>query len=290
MNQHLKSETIAFIGGGMMGGAIIHALIDKKLLPNDQILVSEINPKRRAYLQDKYRGVTFAESNIEACKAADIVVLAVKPQMLPKVMVEIYGAFKKDTVIMSIIAGIPMSTIQSGVGHDLIIRTMPNTPAQIGEAMTVWTATNEVGPDKRAGVQAVLQAMGLEIYVSNEDALDMATAVCGTGPTYAFLLMEALLDAAVHMGLSRADARPLVIQTVLGSAKFAMQTDTHLAELRNMVTSPGGTSAEAVYQMEKGGMRTILSKAVWAAYKKAKLLGKRAESLPAAPLSVDNDK
>lgn len=289
MNQHLKSETITFVGGGMMGGAIIHALVEKALLPKEQIIVSEINPRRRAFLQEKYSEITIVNNNVEACRAADIVILAVKPQMLPKVMVEIFGTFKKDAVIMSIIAGVPMSAIQAGVGHDIVVRTMPNTPAQIGEAMTVWTATSEVGPEKRAGIQAVLQAMGLEIYVTNENALDMATAVCGTGPTYAFLLMEALLDAAVHMGLSRADARPLVIQTVLGSAKFAMQSDKHLAELRNMVTSPGGTSAEAVYQMEKGGMRTILSKAVWAAYKKARLLGKRAESLPEAPLRVDND-
>lgn len=289
MNQHLKSDTIAFIGGGMMGGAIINALVEKELLPKEQIIVSEINPKRRAFLQKKYSEITIVNNNVEACRAADIVVLAVKPQMLPKVMVEIFGTFKKNSVIMSIVAGVPMSAIQSGVGHNIVVRTMPNTPAQIGEGMTVWTATGEVGPEKRAGIQAVLQAMGLEIYVTNENALDMATAVCGTGPTYAFLLMEALLDAAVHMGLSRADARPLVIQTVLGSAKFAMQSDKHLAELRNMVTSPGGTSAEAVYQMEKGGMRTILSKAVWAAYKKARLLGKRAESLPAAPLHIDND-
>ncbi len=289
MNQHLKSETIAFIGGGMMGGAIIHALVEKEQLPKSQIIVSEINPKRRNHLKETY-GITVAANNIEACNAADILVLAVKPQMLPRVMMEIYGALKKDAVIMSIIAGIPMSAIQAGIGHSLIVRTMPNTPAQIGEAMTVWTATSEVSQAQKESVQAVLQAMGLEIYVTNEDALDMATAVCGTGPTYAFLLMEALLDAAVHMGLSRADARPLVIQTVLGSAKFAMQSDKHMAELRNMVTSPGGTSAEAIYQMEKGGMRTILSKAVWAAYKKAKLLGKRSESLPAAPLSVDNDK
>jgi pyrroline-5-carboxylate reductase len=127
------------------------------------------------------------------------------------------------------------------------------------------------------------------MYVTHEDALDMATAVSGTGPTYVFLLMEALVDAAVHLGFSRREARPLVIQTVLGSAMFAQQSEKHLAELRNMVTSPGGTSAEAIYQMEKGSMRTVLSKAVWAAYQKSRLLGQRALEPPEAPLDVNGE-
>jgi pyrroline-5-carboxylate reductase len=130
--------------------------------------------------------------------------------------------------------------------------------------------------------------MGQEMYVTHEDALNMATAVSGTGPTYVFFLMEALVDAAVHLGFSRRQARQLVIQTVLGSARFAQQSDLHLAQLRNMVTSPGGTSAEALYQLDKGGMRTVLSKAIWAAYKKSRLLGERAQQPVEAPLRVDN--
>ena len=131
--------------------------------------------------------------------------------------------------------------------------------------------------------------MGLEMYVTHEDALNMATAVSGTGPTYVFLLMEALVDAAVHLGFSRRQARLLVIQTVLGSAMFAQQSDLHLAQLRNMVTSPGGTSAEAIYQLEKGGMRTVLSKAIWAAYTKSRLLGERAQQPMEGPLTVGNN-
>ena len=150
---------------------------------------------------------------------------------------------------------------------------MPNTPAQIGEGMSVWTATSEVTGEQRAQARAILQALGKEIYVEDEDALDMATAVSGTGPTYVFLMMEALVEAAVHLGFSRRVARKLVIQTVLGSVLFAGESGRHLAELRNMVTSPGGTSAEAIYQLEKGGLRTIISKGVWAAYQKSRLLG-----------------
>jgi pyrroline-5-carboxylate reductase len=155
--------------------------------------------------------------------------------------------------------------------------------------MSVWIAAPEVTETQRAQGQAILQTMGVEIVVSHEDALDMATAVSGTGPTYVFLLMEALVDAAVHLGFSRRQARTLVIQTVIGSALFAQQSNRHLAELRNMVTSPGGTSAEAIYQMEKGSMRTVLSKAVWAAYQKSRLLGQKALEPPEAPLTVDSE-
>jgi pyrroline-5-carboxylate reductase len=166
---------------------------------------------------------------------------------------------------------------------------MPNTPAQVGEGMTVWTASPAVTEAQRVQAQAILQTMGLEMYVTHEDALDMATAVSGTGPTYVFLLMEAMVDAAVHLGFSRSQARLIVIQTVLGSVKFAQQSDIHLARMRNMVTSPGGTSAEAIYQLEKGGMRTILSKAIWAAYQKSRLLGERAQQPLKAPLHVDSE-
>jgi pyrroline-5-carboxylate reductase len=172
------------------------------------------------------------------------------------------------------VAGMRIETIASGLQHSAVVRAMPNTPAQIGEGMTVWTASRGVNERQNGQARAILQAMGEETYVEEEGMLDMATAVSGTGPTYVFLMMEALTDAAVHLGFSRRVAEQLVTQTVLGSAMFARETDRHLAEMRNMVTSPGGTSAEAIYQLEKGGLRTVLSKAVWAAYQKSRLLGK----------------
>ena len=287
MSEQLHNKKISFVGGGMMGAAIMEALVGKTGVPTGDIRVGEPSPKRRELLASKL-GVRTMDDNSAAVSGADIVVLAVKPQMLPGVLAELSGRIPPSAFVISIIAGIPIANIQNGLAHNAVVRTMPNTPAQIGEAMTVWTAAEEVTEAQRTQAAAILQGMGLELYVHHEDALDMATAICGTGPTYAFLLMEALLDAAVHMGLSRADARPLVIQTVLGSAKLAMQSDKHLAELRNMVTSPGGTSAEAVYQMEKGGMRTVLSKAVWAAYQKARLLGRRAAEPQNEPLHVDS--
>ena len=150
---------------------------------------------------------------------------------------------------------------------------MPNTPAQIGEGVTVWTATTSVSASQREEASAVFRSLGKEIFVEEEKYLDMATAVSGTGPTYVFLVLEALIDAAVHLGFSRDIAHDLVIEMMRGSILFAEKSGKHPAELRNMVTSPGGTSAEAIYQMEKGALRTVLSKAVWAAYQKSRMLG-----------------
>ena len=275
MNDHLHKKKIGFVGGGMMGAAIMEALVKKSGVSVDDICVGEPNPDRRAFLASTL-GIRTVEDNRSAVSGADIVVLSVKPQMLSGAADDLQGKIPPNAFVLSIMAGVPTADIQTRLGHKAVVRTMPNTPAQIGEAMTVWTASEAVTESQRAQAAAVLQGMGLELYVHKEEALDMATAICGSGPAYAFLLMEALVDAAVHMGLPRADARPIVIQTVLGSAKLAMQSDKHLAELRNMVTSPGGTTAEAIYQLEKGGMRTVLSKAVRAAYRKSCLLGRRA--------------
>jgi pyrroline-5-carboxylate reductase len=288
MTDTLQGLTIAFIGSGTMGGAIIHALVTKDKVSPDQVIASEPLIERREELRARY-GVRVTADNAAAASEADIVVLSVKPQVLPEVMPELHDKVKAEALVFSIVAGMPIATISKGLGHAAVVRTMPNTPAQIGEGMTVWTASPAVTDAQRAQAQTILQAMGLEMYVDHEGALDMATAVSGTGPTYVFLLMEALVDAAVHLGFSRREARPIVIQTVLGSAKFAQQSDKHLAELRNMVTSPGGTSAEAIYQMEKGSMRTVLSKAVWAAYQKSRLLGQRTQQPPEAPLEVDGE-
>jgi pyrroline-5-carboxylate reductase len=180
-----------------------------------------------------------------------------------------------EQLVISIVAGARLEAIASELLHPAIVRAMPNTPAQIGQGMTAWTATAEVSPAQHDQVRAMLAALGRELYVESERMIDMATALSATGPTYIFLVMEALVDAGVHMGFSRHVAQELVLQTMLGSVLFAQESRKHPAELRNMVTSPGGTSAEAIYQMEKGSLRTVLSKAVYAAFNKAVELGKR---------------
>jgi pyrroline-5-carboxylate reductase len=257
-----------------MAEAMIKVILDKKLIPPNQIIGSGPREERGQELRDRY-GIEATTDNRESARTADIVVLSVKPQVLPAVLTELQGCIMPGALILSTVAGRTMATIAAGLKHAAIVRAMPNTPAQIGEGMTVWTATPEVNQRQQAQAQAILKAMGQEIYVAEERALDMATAVSGTGPTYVFLMMEAMTDAAVHLGFSRRVAKALVIQTVLGSALFARQSSKHLAELRNMVTSPGGTSADAIYQLEKGSLRTILSKAIWAAYQKSLLLGEQ---------------
>ncbi len=278
---------LTFVGSGTMAGAIMRALLRAEKVTAAQITASDPVAKRRSELTESLAVATTAD-NVEAVTERDIVVLSVKPQVLPDVLSELRGRIAERALVFSIVAGSPMSVIRSGLQHAAVVRTMPNTPAQIGEGMTVWTGTPEVTTTQRAQARAIVRTMGLEMYVDHEDALDMATAVSGTGPAYVFLLMEALVDAAVHLGFSRDQARLLVVQTVSGSAMFAQQSDAHLAEMRNMVTSPGGTSAEAIYQMDKGGMRTVLSKAVWAAYKKSRLLGQRGQH-PEGPLDIGDE-
>jgi pyrroline-5-carboxylate reductase len=269
----LSDKPVAFIGSGTMAEAMIQVLINKGLISPARVSASGPREERARELNQRY-GVVGTTDNREAAEAVDIVVLSVKPQVLPTVLEELRGLIYPEALVLSIVAGMRIETIASGLQHSAVVRAMPNTPAQIGEGMTVWTASRGVNERQNGQARAILQAMGEETYVEEEGMLDMATAVSGTGPTYVFLMMEALTDAAVHLGFSRRVAEQLVTQTVLGSAMFARETDRHLAEMRNMVTSPGGTSAEAIYQLEKGGLRTVLSKAVWAAYQKSRLLGK----------------
>lgn len=268
----LNDTTLAFIGSGTMAEAMIKGILNNGLTDPHRIIASDPRLERGPELEELY-GVRSTTDNKEAAQAGDIIVLSVKPQVLPFVLHDLHGLIRPHQLIFSIVAGARTETIARGLRHGAIVRVMPNTPAQMGEGMSVWTSTPEVTEKQIAQAGAILQALGKEIYVEDEDALDMATALSGTGPTYVFLMMEALVEAGVHLGFSRRVARKLVIQTVLGSVLFAEESGKHLAELRNMVTSPGGTSAEAIYQLEKGGLRTIVSKAVWAAYQKSRLLG-----------------
>jgi pyrroline-5-carboxylate reductase len=202
-------------------------------------------------------------------------VLAIKPQRLHSVLEELKGALVKEQLVVSIVAGAKIANVAEELLHASIVRAMPNTPAQIGEGVTAWTASAEVNETQERQVSAMFEALGKSVRVENEHQIDMATALSATGPTYIFLMMEALIDAGVHMGFSRHVAQELVQQMMLGAVLFARESHKHPAELRNMVTSPGGTSAEAIYQMEKGSLRTVLSKAVWAAYQRAESLGQK---------------
>jgi pyrroline-5-carboxylate reductase len=268
----LNHSNLAFIGSGAMAEAMIKGILNRSLVTPERIIASGPRAERGQELEQRYR-VRWTTSNAQAVENADVVVLSVKPQILPKVMPELQGHIKPESLVLSIVAGARIATLRDGLAHQAIARSMPNTPAQVGAGMTVWTVSPQTNVEQRAHAQSILSALGEELFVEDESYLDMATALSGTGPAYVFLFMEALIDAGVHLGFSRRISQKLVIQTVLGSALFARDSGIHPAELRNMVTSPGGTSAEALYQLEKGGLRTVLSRAVWAAYQKTLILG-----------------
>lgn len=277
----LAGVGLSFIGCGVMAEAIIAGLLRKNLVAPEQISASHPRANRREELNAKY-GIKVVEDNRDAAlheerssEHGSIIVLAVKPQRLGGVLNELKGSLQQNQLVVSVVAGATMETMAAELLHPAIVRAMPNTPAQIGQGMIAWTATHEVTPAQLAQSRAMFASLGREMHVEEERMIDMATALSATGPTYVFLVMEALIDAGVHMGFSRHVAQELVQQTILGSVLFAQESHKHPAELRNMVTSPGGTSAEAIYQMEKGGLRTVLSKAVWAAYQRAVSLGRK---------------
>jgi pyrroline-5-carboxylate reductase len=261
---------IAFIGGGAMGEAMVKCLLTKKVAAPQDVVVSDVSPVRRELLSREY-GVSILADNRKAVANADLIILAVKPQNLPQVMEEIKGLAPQQ-LVLSIIAGATLSSLRQGLNHSSVVRAMPNMPAQIGEGMTIWTATAETEQKQKKLAQTILGALGKEIYVTDEKYLGMATALSGSGPAYVFLFIEALVDAGVHIGLPRDMAQELVIQTILGSTLTVEKTGKHPADLRNMVTSPGGTTTEALLQLEKGRFRSLLLEAVAAAYKKAKRL------------------
>lgn len=262
----------AIIGAGAMGEAILGGLIRQNLTKTDNITASEPRETRRIELKDRY-GIRTTRDNLEAIREADVVVLAVKPQRLNKILTELSGKIPSKAVIISIIAGASVNTIAEGLNHDSVVRTMPNTPGQIGKGITVWYANPAVTEDHLNSTKLMLKALGEDVQVEEEYYLDMATAISGTGPMYVFLFMEALMDAGVHLGFSRHIAEKLVVETIRGSVDYYESQDVHVANLRNKVTSPGGTSAAALYYLEKAGFRTAISRAIWAAYERSQQLG-----------------
>jgi pyrroline-5-carboxylate reductase len=223
-------------------------------------------------------GILFTTQNAEAARGADIVILSVKPQRLKTVLAGLRGQIKPEALVLSIVAGASIQSISRGLAHDSIVRAMPNTPAQIGQGITVWTASESVSEEQRDCARRILAALGQEIFLEDEGYLDMATALSGTGPAYVFLFMEALIDAGVHLGFPRRISEQLVMQTLRGSVEYYALKKDHPAHLRNEVTSPGGTSAAALYYLEKAGFRTALSRAIWAAYERSQELGRGRES------------
>ena len=264
---------ITFIGGGNMGEAMLSAIIEKRIAKTKDIIVSDISEPRRHFLEQKYTILTTSDNQL-AISDANIIVLAIKPQTLPIVIYELKNKIKPSQLIISIITGKTISALRGGLIHDRIVRSMPNTPAQIREGVTVWTATREVTTTQKKQAALILGAMGRQFYVEDERFLDMATAVSGSGPAYLFYFVESFIEAAVAIGWDRSMAKELVLNTVLGAAQLLKQSNREPADLRRMVTSPGGTTAEAVRVFDEGKLVELITKAVKAAYEKAQLLGR----------------
>jgi pyrroline-5-carboxylate reductase len=221
----------------------------------------------------KQFGVSTTDTNLSAVQDADVVILSVKPQVMPKVMGELKGKIPPAALVLSIVAGLPIAPMQEGLAHDRIVRTMPNTPAQVGKGVTVWVATPAVTESQRQLTHAILNALGEQVMVEDEHYLDMTTGLSGSGPGFVFFLIEAMIDAGVQIGFSRADAHKMVLQTFDGSVELLRTTGLHPAELRNRVTSPAGTTAAGLFELEQSGVRAAIIRAVEAAYRRSEALG-----------------
>lgn len=283
----LTDATIAIVGSGVMSEAMIAGLLRNGSITPAQIVASHPRAERRAALERDYAIRTEA-ANSDAAAEADVIVLGIKPQMLTRVGRDLRPVLRPGQLVLSILAGGTTTALANALGHRQIVRSMPNTPARLGKGVTVWYATPEVTETQREQAATLLRSLGAELMVDDERFVSMATAVSGTGPTYVFLVMEALIDAAVHLGFPRHVAHDLVIETLEGSTLFAKSSGLHPAELRNMVTSPGGTSAAALHELESGRLRTVLSEAVWAAYRRTEELGHQLEQATADSSRADH--
>jgi len=273
----MLDKKIAFIGSGAMAEAMISGLLRHKLARPENLYASDTRIERVEALHKKYGVEPFTDNN-RAANHAEVVVLSVKPQRLTDVLGNLKDGVPESAVVLSIVAGATIEKISKGLSHAAVVRSMPNTPAQIGEGITVWIPSPAVSESQKETARTILGALGEEIIVDDENYLDMATALSGTGPAYVFIFMEAMIDAGVHMGFSRRVSEQLVIQTLRGSVDFYQavnrKSSVHVAALKNQVTSPGGTTAEALYYLEKAGFRTAISRAIWAAYQRSLELGK----------------
>ena len=263
---------LSVLGGGFMGAAIVEQVIERGLATAEGVQVCEINPRRRDELAQQY-GVRTSDAFDASGEPPDVVVVAVKPQDFAKAAGELHAHLHPQQLVVSIMAGVPLQRLGDTLQRHHVVRVMPNLPATVGEGFSIWTATEEVSDDQRGLVRALLGSLGREVFVEDEKLIDIATAVSGSGPGYVMLLLEALIDGAVYLGLRRDVATEMVMQTVLGSVRWAQAAGEHPAVLRGQVASPGGTTVEGLLALEKSGVRAALIDAVIAGYQKSRALG-----------------
>lgn len=269
----LKDKKIGVIGTGNMGEALVSGLVSSGSSNPENIICTDVRENRLESVQEKY-GVVTTKDNIEAVKASEIVIYAVKPQIIASVLSETASVLDMSKLIISIAAGVPLAAIESCLKKDLrLIRVMPNIAAFVKESASVLAAGKNASQDDIKLAMVIFDSMGKSIFIKENILMDAITGLSGSGPAYIFLIVDAMADAGVKVGLSREDALFLSIQTVLGSAKLLMETKEHPMRLKDMVTSPGGTAIAGIHTLEKGGLRTTLINAVEVATKRSKELG-----------------
>jgi len=269
----LASHTIGFIGAGNMAEALIRGLVRGGHVPANRITASGPRRERLDQLATAY-GIQVTPDNREVARGADLVVLSVKPQILDKVLREVGAEIRPGSLVVSVAAGVATETIEAAVAEGVrVVRTMPNTPALVGAGATAISPGKRAREADLATAKAMFDAVGISV-VLDEHHLDAVTGLSGSGPAYIFLILEALSDAGVKVGLSRRNAQRLAAQTVLGSAKMLLETDEHVGKLKDMVTSPGGTAIAGLHTLEEGGLRTTLINAVETATRRARELGR----------------
>jgi pyrroline-5-carboxylate reductase len=269
----LASRAIGFIGAGNMAEALIRGLVRGGHIPGERVLASAPRKARQEELRAAY-GIGVTADNREVARASEIVVLAVKPQILQKVLREIGDQIRTGALVISIAAGVATETIEESLAESVrVVRAMPNVPATVGAGATAIAAGRRASEADLETARAIFDAVGITVAL-DESHLDAVTGLSGSGPAYIFLILEALADAGVKVGLSRRDAQRLAAQTVMGSAKLLLDTDEHPGRLKDMVTSPGGTAIAGLHTLEQGGLRTTLINAVETATQRAKELGR----------------
>lgn len=272
-------QTIGFLGAGNMAEALIKGLLAARVVDLDKVWGSEPRRERCEALRGRY-GVHMTQSNVDVVRQAEIVVLSVKPQILPAVLDEIAPHLKPHALVISVAAGTPVEAIERRLPKGTrVVRTMPNTPALVGAGATAIAAGGHATPEDLEAARRIFDAVGKTVIL-DEEQLDAVTGLSGSGPAYVFLIIEALSDAGVKMGLSRYNAQALAAQTVLGSAKLLLETNEHPGRLKDMVTSPGGTAIAGIATLEAGGLRTTLINAVEAATRRSRELGELTRTKP----------
>ncbi len=263
---------LSVLGGGFMGEAIIDKVIAAGISQPEDVRVCEQHANRRDYLESRYKIGTDSEPRALS-EPADVLVLAVKPQDFGGVAEALRHHLDAGQLIVSIMAGVRMQHIGDALSRHHVVRVMPNMAATVGESFSIWTAMEEVNDEQRGQVRTLLGSFGKELFSTEEKLLDIATAVSGSGPGYVMLLLEALIDGAVHVGLRRDVATDMVLQTVLGATRWVQESGRHPAELRAQVASAGGTTVEGLLALERRGVRAALVEAVIAGFEKSRALG-----------------